>query len=228
MSVPVHSAAPPAAAAPQLSFAVESAEAVKFAAVPTIAFGVRIERAGGGPVRSIALNTQLRIAATRRSYDAGEQARLAELFGRTEQWDRSLRSMMWTNAAVNVPPFTDSTLFELPVACTYDLEVTTGKYFHALDEGEVPLELLFSGSIFYPGPGGQLQIAPVPWDREADYRLPVRVWRETMDHYFPDSAWLRLGRNSFDRLCAYKGRNALPSWDATFERLLGDVEREEG
>lgn len=229
MSVPAsRSATAPAPAAPELSFTVEGAEPVKLAAIPTIAFSVRIERAGGGPVRSIALNTQLRIAATRRSYQAAEQERLVELFGRTEQWDRSLRSVLWTYTAVNVPPFTDSTVFELPVACTYDLEVTTGKYFHALDEGEVPLELLFSGTVFYPDGDGQLQIAPIPWDREADYRLPVSVWRETMDHYFPGSAWLRLGRESFDRLCAYKGRHALPSWEATIERLLGDADREEG
>jgi hypothetical protein len=125
-----------------------------------------------------------------------------------------------------VPPFDDSTVLELEVACTYDFEVAASKYLHALSDGEVPLELLFSGTVFYSGAQGALQVTLVPWEKEATYRMPVRVWREMMDHYFPNSAWLRLRRDSFDRLYAYRSRNALPSWERVVDALLDEAQEE--
>jgi hypothetical protein len=74
--------------------------------------------------------------------------------------------------------------------------------------------------VFYAGDGGQLQAGRISWEHDAEYRLPVRVWRETMDHYFPGAAWLRLRKESFDRLCAYKARKALPSIDDALDALL--------
>jgi hypothetical protein len=192
------------------------------ASVPTLRFGLRIE--SSIPVRSLSLNVQVRIAATRRRYSDAEEVGLTRLFGRTEQWARNLRSLHWTNLAVQVPAFEGSTLVELPVTCTYDLEVTGSQYMNALEDGEVPLEFLFGGSLFYGGPGGRLQVRPLSWDREADFRLPVAVWRELMDRHFPDTAWLRLRRGSIDQLHAYRARHSLLSWDDTVEKLL----REEG
>ena len=214
------------AAGPELEFSIERVEPLRFAAVPTLGFGVRIERVGGPKVRSIALNAQIRIAATRRPYDPATQERLIELFGGPEVWGRGLRSLPWTNAVGQVPPFDDSTVLELEVACTYDFEVAASKYLHALSDGEVPLELLFSGTVFYSGAQGALQVTLVPWEKEATYRMPVRVWREMMDHYFPNSAWLRLRRDSFDRLYAYRSRNALPSWERVVDALLDEAQEE--
>jgi hypothetical protein len=214
------------AAGPELEFSIERVEPLRFAAVPTLGFGVRIERVGGPKVRSIALNAQIRIAATRRPYDPATQERLIELFGGPEVWARGLRSLPWTNAVGQVPPFDDSTVLELEVACTYDFEVAASKYLHALSDGEVPLELLFSGTVFYSGAQGALQVTLVPWEKEATYRMPVRVWREMMDHYFPNSAWLRLRRDSFDRLYAYRSRNALPSWERVVDALLDEAQEE--
>jgi Family of unknown function (DUF6084) len=113
---------------------------------------------------------------------------------------------------------------DLDVPCTYDFEVTAAKYLQALDDGDVPLELLFSGTAFYGEE--QLQAVRIDWESEADYRLPVRVWRETMDRYFPQSAWVRLEADAYARLTAYRARHALPSWEATVDRLLG--ERDDG
>jgi hypothetical protein len=45
-----------------------------------------------------------------------------------------------------------------------------------------------------------------------------------MDHHFPGAAWVRLSKQSYDRLCAYKARHALPSVDDALDALL---EREE-
>jgi hypothetical protein len=205
---------------PELTFRVERVEPDRYAAAPTLLFGIAIGRVGGGPVRSIALNVQIRIAATRRSYDASAQEALVELFGRPGEWGRSLRSLPWTITSVHVPAFEDETLVDVPIACTYDFEVATSKYLHALRDGEVPLELLFTGTIFYAGDGGQLRIAHVPWEKEAEHRMPVAVWREMMDRYFPGSAWLRLRTETFDRLYAHRARGGFTGWDEAIDALL--------
>jgi uncharacterized protein DUF6084 len=205
---------------PELTFAVEDAGALEHAAVPTLRFALRVECAGSARIRSLALNVQLRIAATRRRYSARAEERLLELFGHPEQWARSLRSLHWVNVPLQVGPFEGRTVVDLAVPCTYDLEVTATRYFQALEDGEVPLEFLFAGTVFYAGEDGGLQVAPIAWDREAEFRLPVAVWRETMDRHFPGSAWLRLGRASFERLHAYRARQALLTWDDAVDRLL--------
>jgi hypothetical protein len=210
----------PARAYPELGFAVEEAGVWEYAAAPTLRFRVRVDSLGGQPIRSVLLTTQIRIAVTRRAYDAESQARLVEVFGEPSQWGQTLRSLLWTHTTLNVTAFTGSTIVEMPVSCTYDFEVASAKYLHALRDGEVPLEFLFSGTIFYTGDDGLLRTALVSWEKEAEFRLPVRVWREAMEHFFPGSAWLRLRTDTFDRLHAYRGRRALPSWEAAVEALL--------
>jgi hypothetical protein len=200
---------------PSLSFSVEGAQRVEHAAVPTIAFALGIATDRG--VRSVLLDVQLQIAARRRPYDDAAHERLFELFGPAEQWDRSLRTLPWVRATLVVPPFTDGTVVELPVACSYDLEVAASRYFDALDDGEVPLEFLFSGTVFY---GTPLQAARISWESEAAFRMPVALWRETLDRYFNGTAWLRLPKPSLDRLAAHKSRNALATWGDVVDSLL--------
>jgi Family of unknown function (DUF6084) len=206
--------------APQLAFAIEDGGVLEYAAVPTLRFGLRIESSGGAPIRSLSLNVQLRIAAPRRPYEQHDRERLVELFGPTGDFGRNLRGLHWTNLALHVGPFSGSTVVEMPVTCTYDLDVTASRYFHALEDGEVPLEFLFGGLVFYAGPEGRLQVQPIAWNQEAEFRLPVSVWREMMDHHFPGQAWLRLDRTAFDRLHAYKRRNTLLTWEDTVDSLV--------
>jgi Family of unknown function (DUF6084) len=212
---------PATGSAPALAFAVAGAARVEHAAAPTLAFSVRIEAPGGAAIRSVLLDVQVQIAARRRRYDAAAEERLTELFGPVTDWGSTLRNLLWTRATLVVPPFTGSTVVELPIACSYDLDVLATKYLDALAGGDVPLEFLFSGSVFYAGDGGQLQVARIAWEGDAEYRLPVAVWRETMDHHFRGTAWVRLGKDSFDRLAAYKARRTLPSWDAAIDELIG-------
>jgi hypothetical protein len=203
---------------PSVAFEVQSAEAIRFAAAPTVLFTLRV--VSDKPVRSLALNAQLRIAPGRRRYSERDEQRLVELFGPPEDWGESLRTFLWAHASALVPPFEESTTVELTVPCTYDLEVATAKYFYALDDGDVPLELLFSGTIFFAADGGVLQAAQIPWDSEATFRMPVRVWKQAIENHFPGSAWLRLRDDVFDRLVAFKARHALPTWEATVDELL--------
>ena len=205
---------------PDLEFKLEGAEVAEFAAIPSLVFKLRIENLEDEPVRSVALNTQIRIAATGRHYEAAEQERLLELFGEPSRWKDTLRSLLWTHTVLQVPRFSGSTVVDMPVACTYDLEVVAAKYFYALQDGEVPLEFLFSGTIFYAGEDGRLQTTRISWEKEAEFRLPVRLWKEMMDQYFPNSAWVRLRKDAFDQLYDYKVRKGLPTWEATVEALL--------
>jgi hypothetical protein len=209
-------------AVPELSFRVKDVAAELYSAAPVLNFAMSIERAGGGVVRSILLDTQIQIAARRRPYGEAEQESLVELFGTPERWGSTLRTLLWTRTTLVVPPFTDCAEVTLPVACSYDLEATAANYMSGLKDGEVPLEFLFSGSVFYAGPGGMLQTARISWEQEAEYRLPVSVWREAMDRHFPGAAWLRLGRPAFDRLRAYKAEHGLRTLEDAVERLLGE------
>jgi hypothetical protein len=211
---------------PDLDFRVEGAEVLEFAAVPSILFKLHIENLEEEAIRSVALNTQVRIAAAQRHYDAAEQERLVEVFGEPSRWGNTLRSLLWTHTVLQIPPFSGSTVADMPVTCTYDLEVVAAKYFYALEDGEVPLEFLFSGTVFYMREGGGLQVARISWEKEAEFRLPVRVWKEMMEHYFPNSAWIRLRKDTFDQLYDYKVRMGFPTLEAAVEGLLSEQEVE--
>jgi hypothetical protein len=211
---------------PDLDFMVEGAEVLEFAAVPSLLFKLRVENLYGEPIRSIALNAQVRIAATQRHYEAAEQERLLEVFGEPSRWGNTLRSLLWTHTVLQVPPFSGSTVVDMPVTCTYDLEVVAAKYFYALEDGEAPLEFLFSGTVFYAGEGGGLQVARISWEKEAEFQLPVRLWKEMMERYFPNSAWIRLRKDAFDRLYDYKVYMGFPTWESAVEALLRASEHE--
>ena len=210
---------------PDLDFGIEGAEVLEYAAVPSLLFKLRVENLEEEPIRSVSLNTQVRIAATQRHYDTAEQQRLLEVFGAPHRWGQTLRSLLWAHTTLQVPRFSGSIVVDMPIPCTYDMEVIGSKYFHALEDGEVPLEFLFSGTVFYAAEGGRLQIARISWEKEAEFRLPVRLWKETMERYFPNSAWIRLRKDAFDRLYDYKVSRGFPTWEAAVESLLSASEQ---
>jgi len=217
-----------------LGFEVLGARAEPYAAVPTLMLRLRITTAAAaelgsgpaaGPVHAIALRCQIRIEPQRRGYDPVEEERLYELFGTAPGWGDALRPFLWTHVATTVGGFTGSTEIDLPVECSYDLEVAGAKYLHALgDDGEVPLLLLFSGTVFRRGvDGAGFATEPVAWDSMASYRLPVAVWRSMIDLYFPGTAWLRLPRPTIDALQRFKAQRALPTWEQAIEQLLKEA-----
>lgn len=206
--------------APELSFAVESAAPLKFATAPTLVFRLRVECGASAEVVAVALDVRLGVALRRRSYSPEARARLAELLGAPGSEGGTPHSLFWAQTSLTVPRFMGRTAVDLPIGCSYDLEMALVRYLDALDEGEVPLEFLFSGSVFYHGAGGALQVARLPWDREAQYRLPIAIWRAALEQHYPDSAWLRVRRDTLDRLNAYRARRLLPGWEAVFEELL--------
>ena len=164
---------------------------------------------------------RVRIEPGRRSYQPPEKERLLDLFGEPSRWGQTLKPMLWTHTGVMVPPFTGSTLVDLPDPCTYDFNIAAARFFYALDQGDAPLNFLFSCTIFYASGGGEgLQVTQISWEKEAAFKLPVSVWKKMMDVYYPNSAWLCLPRDAFDRLARFKSEHMLPTWEATIEKLL--------
>ncbi len=210
---------------PDLNFQVEKAEAQRFAVAPTLMFKLRLTNATPGDViHSVALRCQIQIDVTRRAYDTEEEKQLADLFGERARWTQTLRSLLWTHASVVAPAFEDTIVVDLPVPCTFDFNVAATKYFHGLGDGDVPLSFLFSGTIFYADSTGALQVIPIPWDKEARFRLPIKSWNDMMDIYYPNTAWLCLRRDIFERLYQFKVQNGIPTWEQALERLLPALE----
>jgi hypothetical protein len=205
---------------PDLNFSVEKAEAVTFAAAPLLNFTLCVTETHNQSIHAVALRCQIRIEPARRRYDADEKERLLDLFGEPARWGQTLKSLLWTHTGVVIPPFTGSTSIEMPVPCSTDFNLAASKYFHALENDEVPLTLLFSGTIFYKSADQTLQVAQISWEKEASFRLPVAVWKKMMDHYYPNSAWLCLQKDAFNRLREFKSRSGLTSWEAAIEKLL--------
>jgi len=202
-----------------LGFEVLDAWPEPHAAVPTIMMRLRVSETSGGSVHALALRCQIRIEPQRRRYQAEEEERLYELFGDTPRWGDSLRPFLWTHVSTTIAGFDGWTEFELPVECTYDFDVAGAKYLHSLAAGEIPLLLLFSGSVFTRGESG-FSIEPLSWSLEASYRMPVAVWRDMMDSYYPNCVWLNLRRDVFERLYQYKMQRGIPTWEQALEEML--------
>jgi len=203
----------------ELVFDCVGARNERYAVVPTLSLALRIGETGGRRIDAIALRCQIRIQPQLRRYDDEEAARLLDLFGEPARWAQSLKPLQLTTVSAMVPGFTGGIEIDLPVPCTYDLEVGWARYINALGSGTVPLLLLFSGSVFSTV-DGRLSVEQVPWSKEAEFGLPVAVWRELVDTHFPNTSWIRVSRPILDALLDFKSRNALPTWDSTIEALL--------
>jgi hypothetical protein len=205
-----------------LRFACTGARPEPYAAGPSVQLDVRVTAAPDRPVHAVALRTQIRIEPRRRTYSPEEADRLGDLFGEPARFGETLNPLQLATVASLVPGFTGSTTVPLAVPLTYDLDIASTKYLHGLDDGEVPLLLLFSGTVFSGSPGA-VQVGMVPWHEEATFRLPVTVWRAAMDAHFPGSGWVRLRCETLEALRAYRSERVLPTWDDAVERLLKEA-----
>ena len=201
---------------------------VRHATAPMLALDLQVSEPTGRQVYMIALRIQLMIEPARRRYDDATRERLAELFGAPERWATTTRSLVWAHLDVLVPAFTGQTTVAIPLACGYDLEVAASKYLYALPDGEAPLALHFSGTVYYRGDDGGLQMVLVPWNRSIDFRMPVSVWRETVEHYYPNTTWVAVRSQTLDALQREKLRRGLATLDDCVRALLEDSQGEGG
>ncbi|HUA48111.1 MAG TPA: DUF6084 family protein [Solirubrobacteraceae bacterium] len=203
-----------------LDFEVLGARPVKYAAAPMLTLELKISETGDREVYMVALTIQLMIDPARRRYDDATRERLVELFGAPERWAVTTRSLVWAQLDIVVPAFKGSTTVSVPISCHYDLELAAAKYLHSLPDGEAPLALHFNGMVYYPGENGGLQIVLIPWSKSIDFRMPVSVWRETIEHYYPATAWIAVRTDTFEALQREKLSRGLATLDACVNELL--------
>jgi len=205
---------------PGLRLTVDGVRAIAHAAAPTLSFGLDVEDDSGCEVFMAALSVQIQIEPAKRSYDPESRAKLIELFGDPHRWTTSAQRMHWTSEAVFLRSFSGSTRTEIEVLCNYDVELAAAKYFHSVTDGEIPLVFHFNGSIYYSGDGGRLQVVQVPWDTAADYSMPVSVWKEMIDAYYPFRGWVPVHRDTLDALQRLKAKLGAPTFDAALTEVL--------
>jgi len=203
---------------------ITGARVEQYAASPSLNLRLRLSDEDNRRIDTIALKIQVQIDPRKRGYTAGEQAKLVELFGEPGRWGETLRTVHWTHISVIVPPFTGTTEVDIPIPCTYDFEIASSKYFDALEDGEIPLLLLFSGMLFSKAECG-FSAEMVPWHLECGYRLPAQLWRDAMNHFFPNQAWIRIRKDTFDELYRFRTEHALLSWEDTVRKLLQTSEQ---
>lgn len=206
----------------ELGFTCLDSRVRAHAAFPTLVFRLRVTEPAHTGVHAMVLRCQIRVEPHLRRYAPGEAELLGDLFGDPSRWGDTLKPLQFADVPVTVAGFTGETTVDVPVTCGYDLEVAAGKYFAALDDGEIPLLMLFSGTVFAKSANG-FAVEQVPWHCEARHRMPVALWRELMDRYFPGSGWLRLHRDTLRDLHRYKSARALATWDDAMVALLKEA-----
>jgi Family of unknown function (DUF6084) len=208
------------AAPPALEFGVTGAEPIEHAATPGVRFHLQVTEPEGREVYTVALTTAIQIDPARRTYEDSERGRLVELFGPRERWATTTRALQWARVESLVPSFTGTTAFAIEVPCTYDLEVTSGKYFDALEDGDVPLSFHFNGTVLYRGADDRLQVVLVPWSNTSQWRMPVEVFKRAIAAHYPGGGWIRLHRETLDALAQRKAQLGLHTFDDTVRELL--------
>ncbi|BBZ34520.1 DUF6084 family protein [Mycolicibacterium confluentis] len=203
----------------ELTFSVLGVEPEPYAVTPTLAAHVGVAGASDDPVHAIALRCQVRIEPSRRSYADQEEPGLLDLFGPRERWAETQRTFLWQHTAAMVPGFSGAATTALPLPCTYDFEVAASKYLHALRDGTVPLQFLFSGTVFFKGDSG-FRVQQVPWHCDDHYDMPVSVWRTLIATHFPDRGWVRLEHDTIAALASYKSQRGLLNLDDAVASLL--------
>ncbi|HLN77520.1 MAG TPA: DUF6084 family protein [Nocardioidaceae bacterium] len=209
------------------TFTVLDVFAEPYAAAPQLTARLRVEELTGQTIHAIALRCQVRIEPQRRGYGDEEETGLRSIFGDRSRWADTLKPFLWMQCSTTVQGFTGLTEVDLALPCTYDFDVTASRYLHSLGEGTVPLTLLFSGTVFTRGVNG-FGVEQVPWDCESRYLLPVAVWRQMMDLYYPGTGWIRLDRDVLQQLADYRTRHGLTTWDETVTMLLSGLSEASG
>jgi hypothetical protein len=210
-------------AGPNPEFAVLGVRPVRHAATPMLSLDLQVSEPSGRQVYMIALSIQLMLEPARRTYDDETREKLFELFGEPERWSVTTRSLVWSQLDVIVPAFTGTTTVAVPITCHYDLELAAAKYLHSLPDGEAPLALHFNGMVYYRADDGGLQLVLEPWSKSIEFRMPVSVWRETIEHYYPNTGWVAMRVQTLEALQREKRARGAATLDACLAQMLDEA-----
>ncbi len=181
---------------------------------------LQVSEPSGRPVYMIGLTIQLMIEPARRGYDDLTRERLAGLFGAPERWAVTTHSLVWAQLDVARPGVHGFDHGDGADGVQLRPRGSRRQVPDALPDGEVPMALHFSGIVYYPNERGGLQMVLVPWSCSIDYRMPVAMWRETIDHYYPNTGWVTLRSATLAALEHERVQRGLPTYDACISELL--------
>jgi len=180
----------------------------RFAAAPLLLFKLRRRqrRPGRADPRRSCWRCQVRIEPTKRAYGEERKApSCANLFGEPHRWGQTLRKhALGTHTKRPWRRRSPGRRRRGPAPCPAPTTSTwrRRKYFAALEDGHVPLLLLFSGTVFHAAEDGSLPGSPKsPGRGRPSSGLPVQVWKDMMEHYYPNSAWLCLRQGTCSTDC---------------------------
>ncbi len=165
----------------------------------------RPDRRGAPPVR------RRRARETRRAVRNGEQ------------WTRSLGGVPWTEASVNVPRFAASATIDVPLPCTYDFDVASAKYLAALEDGEIPVDVLLTGTMFYARGRAGCRRRAFRGTASCPHASPCRRGARRSTRPSPTRRGCGSAARRSPRCRAYRSRNAFTTWDETFAALLREA-----
>ena len=209
---------------PDLRFRIDNVAPVARSLAPQLGFQIRIENTMPEAIHSILLRCTIQVEASRRRYSPDEQERLRDVFGERSRWGETLHPLLWSNASVVVPAFSGSIAIEVPAPCSLDYTLSISKYLNATEGQDVPVSILFSGTVFYDPGSGNYQVQQIPWDRHAEFRMPAGLWRGLIDSYYARKAWLCLPRETFERLRCYQADHELGTIEDVLDSLLPHAE----
>jgi hypothetical protein len=208
-----------------ITFRLLDAAPVAFSVAPLVALTVEATNADASrAVQSGLLRCQVQIDAASRAYDAEEAARLRGLFGEGAVWGRAVRRLLWAQVTAVLPQFTDRCEFEIHAPCTSDVNVVSAHYCQALRDTDVPVSILFSGTVFSKVADGGLEARPLPWSSEARFAMPSRVWRDAIERQSAGTQVL-LRREIHERLARYGEQGGFATLDEAVESLLSAQNR---
>jgi hypothetical protein len=207
-----------------VTFAVLDVIPEPFSITPLLTARLGIAASDDEPIYAVALRCQTRIEPLRRGYSDAEAAGLVDMFGPRERWANTQRTFLWQHSTAMVPGFTGNSEASLSLECTYDFEVAAAKYLQALRDGFVPLQFLFSGTVFTQGER-KIAVQQVSWECESRYDLPVSVWRDLMRQHYPNAGWVRLHHDTIAALAEYKSEHGMLNLDDAVTTLIANAPR---
>ncbi len=168
----------------------------------------RLQARGRGALRARCLHGRARRSRSDRAREAPLRARRP-----ASGWSSSSASAGPDGARACTGPRVESCSsafsarpVEVEVPCNYDLELAATKYFHSVEDGEIPLAFHINGSVYYQAMTGGCRSSRSPGTRSADYRWPSRSGSEMIDAYYPHRGWVPARAETLEGCDASKAR----------------------
>ena len=203
---------------PDLGFKFEGAESAKFAASPQINFKLRLNNSdpyGSNSFRRLAVSDSTRGYAT--PLYRGGATKAARSVRRTRALEPDSAQSALDSRECECPSLSAGKLLSISRCHARSISTWARRnIFMGWATDKCPSASCSAELFSMRAMASPLQVAPISWDKEARFNLPVKVWHDMMDSYYPNTAWIHLRRDVFERLYDYKVRHGIPTWEQAF------------